>query len=277
MYNKGDFHIHSTASDGTLTPKQIINLAKNNNIDIIALTDHDNTGGLDEALKEGEKLGIKVIPGVELSTTHNNESIHILGLFKDNSYKNDNFQNYLNDIVTNRIGRAKKIVANLEKFFDIKIDYNRVLQLADGAVARPHIARAIIEAGYDITYDRIFDTILAKSSPAYVENKKISVDEGISILKKYNAITILAHPVLIKKSPVEELLKFNFDGIEAKYFLNSPEDTARFISLAKENNMIYTAGSDFHTDENYDGRHGSIGDVHLTSDEIQVLIYNLTM
>ncbi|MHC1683647.1 MAG: PHP domain-containing protein [Clostridiaceae bacterium] len=275
MYNKGDFHMHSTASDGTLTPREVVQLAKNNNVDIIALTDHDNTTGIDEAIAEGLKLGVKVIPGLELSTFHNNESIHIVALFKDDSYKDQYFQDYLNDIVTHRIERAKKIVENLEKYYDVRIDYKRVLEIADGAVARPHIARTILEAGYNIAYEQIFETMLSKNSPAYVENKIITVEEGLSMLRKYNAVTILAHPVLIKKSPVEDLLKFDFDGLEAKYIQNTEDATEKFLILARENNLIYTAGSDFHTDKNYDEKHGSIGDTSLDSCEIELLLTKL--
>lgn len=276
MYFKGDFHMHSTASDGTLTPKEVVRLAKNNNVDIIALTDHDNTTGIDEAVVEGKNIGVRVLPALELSTTHNNESIHILALFKDDSYKDSYFQDYLNSIVSDRVERAKKIVSNLDKFFNVKIDYKRVLEIADGAVARPHIARTIIEAGYNIPYEEIFETLLSKNSPAYVENKKISVEEGLAMLRKFNAVTILAHPVLIKKSPIEDFLKFDFDGIEAKYIQNSTEDTERLINLAKQNNMIYTAGSDFHTDKNYDLKHGTIGTTSLSRDEIEILLDKLS-
>lgn len=275
MYYRGDFHMHSTSSDGTLTPKEVVNLAKRNNVDIIALTDHDNTTGINEAVAQGEKLGVKVIPALELSTDYNNESIHILALFKDDSYRNENFQNFLNSIVAHRVERAKKMVSNLEKYYNVIIDYRRVLQLADGAVARPHIARAILEAGYNIEYEVIFQTMLSKNSPAYVENKKVSVKEGLEILRKYNAVTILAHPVLIKKSPIEDLLQFDFDGIEAKYIQNKKNETDHLIKLAKDNNMIYTAGSDFHTDKDYDLKHGSIGDINLNSKEIEIILKKL--
>ncbi|MCD3297307.1 PHP domain-containing protein, partial [Clostridium botulinum] len=106
MYKKGDFHLHTTASDGKLSPTELVTLAKNDGFDIISITDHDNTFGLEEAIVSGTKLGIKIIPGIELSTRYNGESIHVLGYFKDDSYKNSLFQNYLKEIQDFRILRA---------------------------------------------------------------------------------------------------------------------------------------------------------------------------
>lgn len=266
MYNRGDFHLHTTSSDGTFAPSEVVKFAKQKGLDIMAITDHDNIEGTKEALIEGEKLGIKVIPGIELSTVHNGESIHILGYFKDDSYKKQEFIDFLNDMILSRINRAKKIVENLDKFFDIKIDYQTVLNNSKGAVARPHIARAILSAGYTYEYQYIFDNILSKDSPAYVPNKKVSVEEGIKALKSVNAVVSLAHPVLIKKTPVEDFMKFDFDGLEAIYPLNSKENTDYFISLAKKYNKLITAGSDFHTSNPEDKKHGSVGAVSLTGE-----------
>lgn len=272
MYCKGDFHIHTNASDGKYAPEKVVDIAKNNNLDIMAVTDHDTTDSVSRAISYGEKLGIKVIPGIELSTLQNGESIHILGYFRDNSYQNESFQKFLLDMKNYRIWRAKKIVKNLDTFFNIKLDYNSILKEAHNIVARPHIARAIISSGYNFTYEYIFENILNKESPAYVPNKKVSVSEGIDILKNANAVVILAHPILIKKTPVEELLKLDFDGLEAIYSLNKESDTKRFLEMAKKYNKIVTAGSDFHTDDPSDTKHGKIGQVHLDSKNIDILL-----
>ena len=143
MYNRGDFHLHTNASDGILSPKELIHEASLNGLDIIAITDHDTTLNVEEGIREGINNNIRVIPGIELSTVHNNESIHILGYFKDNEYKNLDFQNFLKDIDDSRVFRGKKIVENLDLFFKIKLDYQKILDQAKGVIARPHIAKEI--------------------------------------------------------------------------------------------------------------------------------------
>ncbi|EHI97861.1 PHP domain protein [Clostridium sp. DL-VIII] len=218
MYNKGDFHIHSTFSDGGCTPKEIVMMAKKKNVDIIALTDHNNTDGIDEAILEGYKLGIKVIPGVELSTVYKKSKVHILGYFKDNSYKNE--------LLT-------KILQNIKKHKISKIKY-------------------LFEAHMP------FDN----------RNDKLCVENGIEILKFFGAVVILAHPVLLNRSDFKEIIKMNLDGLEAKYFSNKTEDTEYFLEIAKNKNLLYTAGSDFHNYNKFHRTHGLIGDVYLNRIEI---------
>lgn len=275
MYFKGDFHTHTNASDGKFSAHDLLSLLKASGIDIMAITDHDTTDNLNVAIEESKKIGIKIIPGIELSTLHNGESIHVLGYFKDSSYTKSDLQDFLKEMKDYRVWRAKKIVSSLSKYFNINLDYDNVTKNTNGVIARPHIARAIISAGYNYTYDYIFDNIINKESPAYVPNKKVTVDEGIKILKRANAVVVLAHPVLIKKTSIEEMLKFDFDGIEAIYPLNSEKDTEHFISLAKENNKLITAGSDFHTDETSDTKHGKLGNIYLDSENINKLLEKL--
>ncbi|MCD2348802.1 PHP domain-containing protein [Clostridium guangxiense] len=276
MYFKGDFHTHTNASDGKFSAYHLLGLAKSCGIDIMAVTDHDTTDNLNNAIKESMDIGLKVIPGIELSTLHNGESVHILGYFRDSSYMKKDFQNFLNDMKDYRVWRAKKIVSNLSKYFNINLNYENVTKNTNGVIARPHIARAIIAAGYNYTTDYIFDNILNKESPAYIPNKKVGVDEGIKILKNENAVVVLAHPILIKKTTIEEMIKFDFDGIEAIYPQNSKEDTKRFIAIAKENNKLITAGSDFHTDDAGDTKHGRLGNIYLDSENIDKLLKRLS-
>ncbi len=275
MYFKGDFHIHSNKSDGEFSPSELVKLAKSENIDIMSLTDHDTTDGLNESIFEGKKINVEVIPGIELSTRYNGESIHVLGYFKDNSYKNEKFQNFLKEITDFRAVRAKLIVTQLEKHFNIIIDYNKILENAKGVVARPHIARAIIDTGYKYSLDYIFNNILNEGSPAYVPNKKLELENGINLLKSVNAIVILAHPILVKNSSIEHLMSFDFDGLEAIYPQNSANDTKRFTKIAAEYNKIITAGSDFHTGKADDTKHGKLGSVFLDESKINIFFKKL--
>lgn len=277
MLQKGDFHLHTNASDGKSTPKELVFLAHKKDIDIIAVTDHDTTMGTEEAVAAGLLTGVKVIPGIELSTTHNGESIHILGYFRDETYKNKEFQSLLQDMIDFRVERAKKIVQNLETYFTIKVDYNKILKHAHGVVARPHIAKAIIEEGYPYSFDEIFNSFLGNSSPAYVPNKKLSVEDGIKLLKKANAFVVLAHPVLVKKSPIDELLKYDFDGIEAIYPLNTSKDTSYLKLKALEYNKVITAGSDFHGIDDTDTKHQDMGAVSLKGEDLKTFLTNFSI
>jgi len=275
MFKKGDFHLHTTASDGKLTPSELIKMASAEKIDIVAITDHDTTKGLQEGILAGEKYGVKVIPGIEFSTLHNEESIHVLGYFKDDSYKSEKFQTFLSEMHDYRTWRAQRIVANLKIYFDIDIDSNQLVKDTKGVIARPHIAQAIINAGYNYSWEYLFNNIISKDSPAYVPNKSISISEGIKILKEVNALLVLAHPTLIKKSTIEELIQFDFDGIEGIYPLNSEEDTKKYLKLAKENHKIITAGSDYHGIGVQDTKHGFIGSVTLTDENLKIFLEKL--
>ena len=270
---KIDLHVHTTASDGRFSPSQVVDLALNNNVDFLAITDHDTTNGIDEAISYSKDKNIKIIPGIELSTIHNNESIHLLGYFKDDNYKNKELLNFLEDLKISREVRAKKIINNLKKYFNIEIYYEDIKD--NYIIARPHIAKAIIKRGYNYTFDEIFKRFIGNDSPAYVENKKISLEDGIKLLKKYGALVSLAHPVLIKKSNVEDLIKnYDLDGLEAYYSINSQLDTAKFINVSTKYNKILTCGSDFHGIEN-DSKHGEIGSVSLDDKRINEFLEKL--
>lgn len=270
---KIDLHVHTTASDGRFSPSQVVDLALNNSVDFLAITDHDTTNGVDEAISYSKDKNIKIIPGIELSTIHNNESIHLLGYFKDDNYKNKELLNFLEDLKISREVRAKKIINNLKKYFNIEIYYEDIKD--NYIIARPHIAKAIIKRGYNYTFDEIFKRFIGNDSPAYVENKKISLEDGIKLLKKYGALVSLAHPVLIKKSNVEDLIKnYDLDGLEAYYSINSQLDTAKFINVGTKYNKILTCGSDFHGIEN-DSKHGEIGSVSLDDKRINEFLEKL--
>ncbi|MBV7274574.1 PHP domain-containing protein [Clostridium sp. PL3] len=276
MYKKGDFHLHTKNSDGKLSPKELVNLAKKEKVDIIAVTDHDTVAGVEEAIEEGNNMGVKVIPGLELSTLYNGKNVHVLGYFKDVSLIHEEFRIFLKDITNYRIYRAKKIVENLHEFFNINLNYEKILKDTHGVVARPHIAKAIIEAGYDYSWEYIFEKFIGEGSPAYFPNKKLSTEEGIKLLQSINALIVLAHPVLIKNINLEELLKLPFHGIEAIYPMNSEKDTKKLLNYANDYKKIITAGSDFHGISDNDSKHSStIGEVFLDEKGIELFLNKL--
>ena len=193
-----DLHTHSTASDGTSSPAEVVKRAKAANVKYLALTDHDTVSGIEEALDAAKGLDITFIPGIELSTYFNKESVHVLGFFKGHGYKDKDLNDFLNSIKTKRIERAKKIVENLAKFHDIHITLESIMKNGKDTIARPHIAKAIMDAGYNYDKEYIFEHFIGNDCPAYIPSVQIDTKEGVELLKKHGAIVVLAHPVLLK-------------------------------------------------------------------------------
>lgn len=272
---KVDFHVHTSASDGILPPAQVVNRAKINGLKYLAITDHDTLSGLNEGFSESLKENITLIPGIELSTEYNNESVHILGFFKGDSYKDNILTAELAKIKNHRIIRAEKIVSKLKSEFNIVVDFDKILKSAPDTVARPHIARAIIDEGYDYSFEEIFEKFIGKDCKAYVPTSKLSTKDGISLLKKYNALVFLAHPKLINNTPISEFLNMELDGIEAIYYQNTYDETKEFIKLANENNLLISCGSDFHGNIETDLRHGDIGALEIPNEYLIKLLHAL--
>lgn len=264
-----DFHTHSTSSDGLFTPKEVAERAYNNKVKFLSLTDHDTVSGLYDANLKCSELGVTFIPGIELSTNHNKESIHILGFFKDDSYNNPEFIEYLKTLKDKRKIRAEKMINKLKEVFDIEISIENVLKRGKDVVARPHIAHEIIAAGYPYELEYIFQNFIGKDCPAFVPTTKLSTEDGIKLLKKYNALVFLAHPVLIKNSPLEDFLNMGFDGIEAVYFQNSKDQEKYLVNFAKEHELLISSGSDCHGNLEGDERHGDIGAMEMPDEFIE--------
>ncbi|MBN1049501.1 PHP domain-containing protein [Clostridium botulinum] len=264
MY-KMDFHIHTSSSDGLLSPTEVVKRAKENSVSYLAITDHDTLSGLDIGIKCGKELGVTIIPGIELSTQYNNESIHLLGFFKDNNFNSSKLIVELDKIKNHRIIRAKEIIKKLKSEFNIAISFDDVLANGKDTIARPHIARAIIDAGYDYNIEYIFQNFIGKDCKAYVPTLKLSTEDGISLLKSYNALVFLAHPKLISNSKIDDFLKMDLDGIEAIYFQNTKAEEEKFINIAIENNLLISCGSDFHGNLKDDKKHGDIGSMTMPS------------
>jgi len=271
MFNKGDFHIHSNFSDGKFSIRELLDLYKKSDYDIVSITDHDTLEGCSEAIEYGKLIELKVITGIEISTKHNGEDIHILGYFKDKDCRKKEMIEFAKIKEQDRISRCKTIVSSLKKYFNIEINEEDLLSKNKGMIGRPHIAKEIIKAGYETNIEDVFEKYLGNDSPAYIPSSILSVQEGIDLLRANNATIVLAHPVFIKKTNIEELLNdFKFDGIEAIYGQNTQQDTDKFIDICKQNKLLITGGSDFH-DFNMSS-HSNIGDISLDSKNIKNLV-----
>jgi len=269
---KVDFHVHTTSSDGVLSPTEVVQRAHKNNVKYLAITDHDTLSGLNEAIYESVKYDVTLIPGIELSTQHNNESVHVLGFFKDDSFENKELIKELTKIKDHRIIRAKRIVHKLKEEFNIEVNFEKILKDAKDTIARPHIAREIVKCGYPYTVDEIFDNFIGKSCKAYVPTLKLSTSDGVKLLKKYNALVFLAHPKFIFNSNINEFLDMNFNGLESIYYQNTDEENHNFLKLANENNLLISCGSDFHGSLKTDARHGDIGSMELPYEYLSNLL-----
>ncbi len=241
---KLDLHTHTTYSDGELDINGNVSLAKELGLDGIAITDHDNIESW-RKIDSGD-YGIEVIKGVELSTYHKGDVVHILGYYLNDGGDYGELERFLRDIQKARMTRLRKIIKLLERF-NIYITKDDVLAEADGAVARPHIAAAIMkkypERGY--TKDGLFNDYLGNDGPCYVPINNFETRDGIDLLKRNHCLVILAHPLYIKKFNYQELISLGLDGIECfyKYRFDSSDDVLNFV---EENNLVATGGSDFH-------------------------------
>lgn len=242
---KSDLHIHTTYSDGILSPSEVVGWAYKKNLTDISITDHDTIEGISEAIESSKEFNINVIPGIELSCVEQGEEVHILGYFID--YKSKKIKGFTNTLKKAREDRNKKIIEKLNEM-DIDITVNDVKEISkEGNMGRPHIAKALIKKGLVDTIDGAFKIYLAKGRPAYVERYKVSVKEGIDLIHSLGGVVVVAHPGLINRTSVlNYVLKQDIDGIEAVHCKHDEEQKKYFLQLAKELNLIPTAGSDCH-------------------------------
>lgn len=244
-----DLHTHSTASDGSFSPRELIRHAKEKGLAAVALTDHDTVEGIEDAIQEGREIDIEVIPGVEISVEYKPE-MHILGYFFGETYKNA--VTILDNLIKSRNERNPKIIIRLNELgFDITMD--EVKNEAKGkVVARPHIAKVLVKKGYVKSTEAAFERFLGFGKPAYFPKNRMTPAEGIKEILSVGGIPVLAHPVFLCPNMAQlddilcELAAYGLKGIEAYYTDNTVKDTGNFLRLALKHNLLATGGSDFH-------------------------------
>ncbi|MBU6997595.1 MAG: PHP domain-containing protein [Theionarchaea archaeon] len=238
-----DLHTHTTCSDGTLSPEALVQYAREKNLEAIAVTDHDSVAGNERAIQEGVSTGIEVVPGVELSAECEKGSLHILGLFVDSrSYSITEATVFLQK---KRRERNISIIGALEV---MGMSIEKELFLHNAYLGRPHIAQALVRAGYCSTIDEAFEEYLKRGASAYVEREKLSERATIRSLIGAGGIPVLAHPVTVfdVEKTVERLCKEGLKGIEVYYPSHTEENVDHFKFLAKQHGLFITGGSDFH-------------------------------
>ena len=245
-----DLHVHSCRSDGILTPSELVDLALQKGLSAFALTDHDTTAGLDEAISHARGRGIEVIPGIEFSTEYKGRDIHILGLAID--WHSPVFESHIQDFVDSRIRRNRKMCENLSGA-GIDISYEKLLAAFPGAViTRAHYARYLLEHGYVKSLPEAFDRYVGDHSPYFVPRQKVTPVQAVNLILQANGLPVLAHPTLYHMSGdalqtlVLQLKEAGLVGIEAVYSTYSAAEERQMRQLAAKNGLLISGGSDFH-------------------------------
>ncbi|TSC73966.1 MAG: phosphotransferase domain-containing protein [Parcubacteria group bacterium Gr01-1014_44] len=254
--NKIDLQIQSTASDGKYAPAKLVEMAKENGLDTISITDHDTVGGVKEAADKGRELDIRVIPGIEMSVHLDKKELHILGYGIDieNLRLLDNLAHFQDD----RIRRMRRIVENLQKI-GFKITFEDVLKQAKGTMARPHVAMAAMAnpenkpllVGINSVHDFI-ENYLVPGKPGYADREYVPAKEAIELIHGAGGVAVWSHPAIHfdnfdqLEEALQKMISFNIDGLEAFSPSHTKENAEKLLELAKKYELIFTAGSDFH-------------------------------
>ena len=239
-----DLHAHSTASDGARSPTEAIAAAHQAGLAAFALTDHDTLGGIPEAQLAADAVGLRLVPGVELSVHQGDQELHVLGLHIRDVHA---MQGELEIFRERRRARAEAIVERLGAL-GVPLAVEAVLREADGgAVGRPHVARALIAAGHVKDAREAFDRYLGAGRPAYVDKERLEVAAGIALIHAAGGIAVLAHPQAEgRRERIEPLVAQGLDGLEVRHPSHSNEDAKRLSALAEFFGLVPSGGSDWH-------------------------------
>jgi 3',5'-nucleoside bisphosphate phosphatase len=253
-----DLHTHTTASDGALSPTELVDLAVERGVRVLAVTDHDTTDAIDSAIAHAGGR-IEVWPGIEISSDIPGTEVHVLGYFLDRHQPE--LQSACTQFRESRLHRAEHMVEALNAL-GMRITWARVQEIAGGgSVGRPHVAQALVEAGYVQTTREAFDLYIGRNGPAYVERFKMSPEEAIRLVRAAGGLAVLAHPIYIDPSKsagagsatgfdlkgfVGDLVRSGIEGIESYYASYTPQQSQMMLDLAAEYDLIATGGTDFH-------------------------------
>ena len=239
-----DLHTHSTASDGTVAPEAAIEAAERCGLTALALTDHDTIDGVTAARAAGERLGVRIIAGVELSAFHDGHEVHLLALHLTHL---EGLERRLSELRTMRYARAQKIVDKLNAL-GVPLTLDEVLQQSNGgAVGRPHVARALIARGVVPDFREAFTRYLGNAGSAFVPKEHFSIGDAIAIAHEAGALAIWAHPGDGgRRERLEPLVAAGLDGLEIRHPSHSPEDIKRLQALADFFSLVPSGGSDWH-------------------------------
>ncbi len=254
MTFRADLHTHTTRSDGTLTPTELVTRWAEAGVSALAITDHDTMDGMEEALEAAGRFpDLELIPGVELSVDTEHGEVHMLGFWMD--WQDRGYRDQLARFQESRVGRARTMAQRLTEL-GAPVSFERIREIAgEATIGRPHVAQALIEAGHVRDAQEAFDRFLAKGRPAYVERDKTTPEEAIRLIRGVGGVAVLAHPNDMGTIPdvegfLAELVSCGLQGMEVDYGSYPPDLRARLRDQAARHHLVPAGGSDYH------GRHG---------------------
>jgi predicted metal-dependent phosphoesterase TrpH len=241
-----DLHTHTTASDGTLRPRELVAEAVRRGLRVLAVTDHDSTDGLAEAIEASRRHPpLIIVPGIEINCDVDGAEIHILGYCMD--YEARWFQDFCRAQREERRARVHRMADRLAEL-GMPIDPERVFALVqEGSAGRPHVARVMVERGYVKTVREAFDRYLAAGRPGHVPRTKVSPEDAVRLLRRAGGVPVFAHPGLSGRDAlIPSLVAAGLMGIECHYNEHSPAQRGAYVDLCREHGLVATGGSDFH-------------------------------
>lgn len=244
MSFKADLHCHSTYSDGTLTPKELVELAEEKNIQALSITDHDGISAYPEVFALAKPSGLLILPGVEFSTVFEEQSIHILAYSFD--FTNKALKALCDAHVERRRKRNEEIIGKLQKK-GFAISLEELYTSPTHMVGRPHIAELLVKKGFLKDSLTAFHYFLGEGKSCFALGQSVSVEETLATIHEAKGLAVIAHPHLIRnRKKVLKLLQLPFDGLECEYALMGPLKNQRWYDLAEQKGLLITGGSDFH-------------------------------
>ncbi|MDI3279819.1 MAG: PHP domain-containing protein [Bacillota bacterium] len=246
-----DLHVHTTASDGSETPAEVVRKAKHLGLSAIALTDHDSVGGLEEGLQAGKELGLEVVPGIELTSDTDESEVHLLGYYID--HRHPRLRERLREVQAARVERAKKMVDRLREH-GIDLQWEEVWKLVGPGhfIGRTHLFKALENAGLVAGQSKgeAFRSLLGREGLAYVPHYYLSTREAVRLIREAGGVPVLAHPGRLRVDAlIKELMAEGLRGVEVYYPAHTPAMVQHYLKLATELGLIVTGGTDYH------GRH----------------------
>jgi predicted metal-dependent phosphoesterase TrpH len=245
-----DLHLHTTHSDGSFSPREVLHLAKQAGVTALSITDHDITDGIPEATAVGAELGIEVVPGIEISSRFGESELHMLGYFL--RWNDQKLGDHMAVLRASRHSRNPRIIQRLNEM-GIDISYEEVRALAGTeSVGRPHIARVLMDKKVVTSAKEAFDRFLAEGRPAYVGRDLPEPIDAVNWIREAGGVAVLAHPTWVRTSAeglatlIGNLKEAGLGGMEVHYSSHTPSQTAEYLNLAKRFDLLVTGGSDFH-------------------------------
>jgi predicted metal-dependent phosphoesterase TrpH len=245
MARTADLHLHTAFSDGTDRPERVVELAREAGLSAIAITDHDNTDALPRAQAAADRLGLELLPGIEMSASAEGEEVHVLGYLFDSAHPA--LVQHLKEQQERRVRRVHEMVERLGRV-GVRIDAAEVLELAgEGTVGRPHVARVLLKRGYIASLPEAFSKYIGPNNPGFVPGSPLSPAHIIRVIREAGGVPVLAHPIYLGRDDlIAEFVRAGLAGIEAYHSGHDPEAVRRYEGIAEERSLLKTGGSDYH-------------------------------